>query len=481
MANPVFDESQPFEKVNVQAQKPEFDPNQPFERVDAAEPGLGSKLLGLLGAASKKVDSVTGAPFRAGISAAQSSDQPSNIPSDFAKAFGKQFAESPEAAPSGEDIVKKGFGLEGTPAKVAGFGMDLAANPLNFVAPTASLVGKGVDAAKAIPLAGDVINAATEFPGKAAAYAVSKLPGAPTKQAIKIYAQDPGAVNDFVAAHGGELAAGADEMKQKLLGSVQGLKNELNGKITSAIDATAGGKQVSSQPLLEPLVKAQSAVNKHTNPADWAHIQNQIDTINAVAPNGSMDLKNLYDVKNYLQTQRYGNYQTSGGDLFQVANGAKRAAGQALDVARDTLHSEVPAIKDADSVFSKLHDIDNDMSASLLGTGKSENMFSSAGGATPGYANQHYSQLKELGDLTGTNPIQDAKTVYAAQQLNKHPSLTKEALKTLLTAKQGISNSNIPFPLISQAISSQTENPMGMPIFSTNGNSISRRLSSINQ
>jgi hypothetical protein len=157
MPKPAFDPNQPFESGaggTGQAQKPAFDPNQPFEpsMVEPASgyPGkglvdLGQKSLGLLGTGLKAVDSVTGAPTRAAISAAQNADTPSDIVPSAYKAFKGQFGDMSHEAPTGEDIVKRAGVPEGIPSKVAGFGMDMAANPLNALGPAAKLAGKAAE------------------------------------------------------------------------------------------------------------------------------------------------------------------------------------------------------------------------------------------------------------------------------------------------------------------------------------------------
>ncbi len=129
----------------AQAGSWDAEPPKP-EELGHREPGLIDRGIGLLGTAARGLDSVTGAPMRAGISAAQNSNYPSDIPGDAAKAAWKQFGNMKDEAPSGEDIVKKAGVPEGTASKVAGFGMDLAANPLNFAGAGAKLAGKGAEA-----------------------------------------------------------------------------------------------------------------------------------------------------------------------------------------------------------------------------------------------------------------------------------------------------------------------------------------------
>lgn len=412
---------------------------------DALYQNNNNPIIQLAVAGAKAFDSYTGAPARAGIGAAQ--DVGSLNPVDWVKAggsgFAKQFGGDPDQAPTGEDIVKKAGVPEGIPSKAAGFAMDMAANPVNFVGPISSLLGKTVNAAREIPVVGDAFGAAVDFPGRVASKVVEKATHLPNK-AVKIYSSDPSAVNSFIENTGGELSAGADEMKQSIVDAIQAKKNQVNDQIKGALAQADPDHLVPSQPILDQLEKVKVNINKHTDPAAFQHIQNQIQTIKNVSPSGQMSLQDLYDAKNYLQNQRYGTLKQPNGDLFLVHDDARRAAGNALEVARKTLHEQAPAIKEADQFFSQLHEIDNNMSSGLLGKGKSEDMFASAGGATNKHANQHYTALKKIDDLVGTHAVDDAEIVYAAKALNKSPSIMKEGFKTGATLGQNVSNSIIP-------------------------------------
>jgi hypothetical protein len=102
MAKPAFDPSKPFEAVGApSADKPAFDPNKPFQAAPSPdEPGLFQSALNGVAKVGNAIDSYTGAPTRAAISAAQDGNNPIS-------AFGSQFGADPSKAPTGYDIVKK--------------------------------------------------------------------------------------------------------------------------------------------------------------------------------------------------------------------------------------------------------------------------------------------------------------------------------------------------------------------------------------
>lgn len=149
-----------------------FDPDAYLKSKGVEAPqSLGQKALGLIGTGARALDSVTGAPLRAGISAAQNVNYPSDIPGDAARAAWKQFGNMKDEAPTGEDIVKKAGVPSGSASKIAGFAMDLGANPLNFVGAGAKLAGKG---AEALSGAADTLSSFANEKALKAAGAMSK-------------------------------------------------------------------------------------------------------------------------------------------------------------------------------------------------------------------------------------------------------------------------------------------------------------------
>ncbi len=158
---------------------------EPPKPEELGQESFGHKALGLLGAAAKGIDSVTGAPVRAAIGAAQNANTPGDIPGDAWKAAKSQFGDMTHEAPTGKDIAMKA-GLSGeefpvygkggrapvglSTAGIAGAGIDLAANPLNLAGPAGRVLGKGAEAVGDIagPIAGKLEAFAHEKAIKAA-------------------------------------------------------------------------------------------------------------------------------------------------------------------------------------------------------------------------------------------------------------------------------------------------------------------------
>lgn len=139
--------------------------------------GMMEGVLDAVVTVGKEIDAVTGAPTRKAIGAAMDGSNP-------VSAFVGQFGENPDHAPTGKDLAKRiGFNdrplsedipslysetgdewlkfkkdgpMDWSPAGVAGFGIDVAADPTNFI-PGKSVIGvagKGVTAGTDLAKAG---------------------------------------------------------------------------------------------------------------------------------------------------------------------------------------------------------------------------------------------------------------------------------------------------------------------------------------
>lgn len=174
MADPAFNPDQYL------AQKAStFSPdNYLAEKTSSSDPGI-------ISTGAKALDSVTGAPTRAAIYAAQNGNNP------FAAAK-HQFANMTDQAPSGSDIAAKA-GLSSdnsnrdvylqnpdgsktlqfrgkSNADIAGIGIDAAANPLNLLGPGIGMIGKG---AEALAPVADAIEVSSKAGGEAGSGAAS--------------------------------------------------------------------------------------------------------------------------------------------------------------------------------------------------------------------------------------------------------------------------------------------------------------------
>lgn len=182
----------------------------------SGDEGLFTKAAHAVGTAAKALDSVTGAPARAAIYAAQN-DKP------ILSAAWNQFGNMTDDAPTGKDIATKAglssdpgasaqrvstlsdpsfgpasdrmamvkLGSTMSPAGVAGAGIDLAANPINFAGPISKIAGKAAESLE--PIA-DAI-AVTKKPSSEAIQAAAKRLG---------FSASPGMLTDSPVIQGTE-------------------------------------------------------------------------------------------------------------------------------------------------------------------------------------------------------------------------------------------------------------------------------------
>jgi len=196
---PAFDPTKPFEIVDdprgkragsataQAAQQTKFDPSKPFEIVDDPRlsapkqpevseqplprgepfPSVPELLDRGIAAASVKIDAFTGAPTRAAIGAAQEGAGAIGA----AQAFGRAFGETPgEDVPTAKeiavragvpdkptqlrvpfrDVQNRPLAVEVSPADIAGFGIDLLADPTNLIPGSVALKGGMKTGAKGV-------------------------------------------------------------------------------------------------------------------------------------------------------------------------------------------------------------------------------------------------------------------------------------------------------------------------------------------
>lgn len=241
------------------------------------EPGIGQQLLNGLVTVGKTIDSYTGAPTRAAISSLQDDV---TKPGRALGAFAHQFGEDPEQAPSGKDIARKagvpdtalsqvaprlysesGDGLalkrggffDPTASGAAGLGIDIAADPTNFI--PVGLIAKGATKgaanaiSKGVNLTADALKGSGEVAASVGKKAIQGVFGVPEE-----------AINRYLARHPQlKDKVGAREMMEELAGKLdEGLK-PARAELSAAEEAVQKAKSSRSEDLAELQIKRQEA------------------------------------------------------------------------------------------------------------------------------------------------------------------------------------------------------------------------------
>lgn len=393
---------------------------------------VGKQALSLAGAAGEAIDRYTGAPMRAGISAAQSGENP--IPAAY-----QQFGEDPSKAPTGKDIVKKagvtdethhlsdvvpgyaepgqsqhwyqpekkGF-LDPTPAGAAGAAMDIAANPLNFI-PTGTIANQSKALGRALAPVADAMDlkGLAGDAGKVLTKGGEALTGVPEKD-IATYAKHGDEIEAMANASDNNAHVAANQMRENWANKVQDYKKGLADQISTALNDS--DKTVSQNSILEALDKAKSKINPKLRGEELEGVEALKAKVNAVADeNGNIPLKDAHDLKQYLQEVATPSYGPTG-QIFNYGKQAAQAAKSGAAEVRGLINEAAPEVAEANSRYSQLHDIEDRVNRNMLIEGKPEASIISAGNnGNP--ANRE--NLKQLGLLVGHDMVGDAEKLSA--------------------------------------------------------------------
>lgn len=426
-----------------------FDPDQYLAQKSPETPGLlgqawnmakttGSQLGGFaldkavqLG---KAVDSYTGAPVRSGISALQDGKDLQGA----VDAYKNQFGSDSDLAPTGKDIAtkagfdntksmsdrypdlytsepgltlkaKKGGLLDFTPAGAAGAAVDVAADPM-------MAAGGVLKAAKLIPGIGEAIEGTKALAGKAALATGSKvgeaLTGVPSEE-IKTYVQNLKEINQNISKYGKRLSDASDDVRANFAADIKQTRQSLNSQIGGALEKADPNLRIPLDPILNRLEAGKNGLNPHLKADEISQIDDLMGKIQNVADEkNTIGVKDAFDVKNFLQDAAYPSYQKSG-QIFVPGNSTARAAKNAASDARNLLNTASPQIAEANNQLSKLHEVEKNINKNLIAPGKNQSALMGAGASAD---NRNAKNLKDLGKLTGTDMVGEAKKLAAQRQ-----------------------------------------------------------------
>lgn len=303
----------------------------------------------LISTAAKAVDSVTGAPTRAAIYSAQNGKSPW-------EAAKNQFGNMSDEAPTGKDIATKAGisaqpivneerfkSLQQTdpgllkaqgitrynpkdyfsPAGVAGAGVDLAANPLNFAGPVLRVAGKGAEALTPI---------ANKLRGFAEDTAVNAT-GATAKQASTFAPNAGRELLDRGIVRFGDSQA---KISQRAAGAVEQANQQIDQSL-SKLDAS--GVKVDANTVYNAVRKTINDMKADPSKADIANnLEKELDhLISATDVKGTTQfgMQEAENVKRGFK-RKAGNWADpekgmAGKEMYQTFRGAVEDAAQNAD------------------------------------------------------------------------------------------------------------------------------------------------------
>jgi len=412
----------------------------------------GGAILGGVAKVGRAIDTYTGAPTRAAIAAAQTAPSPSEILPNAVNAFSNQFGNDPSKAPTGQDIVENaGVPKASAASKVLGFGMDAAANPLNFVPvgeivggtakALGGVVGLGGDAADAAAPVSDAVVPASATPVRSAVVSpgiASRMAGKAAEAMTGVnarmesnYLSNTDRINqiisDYKGPEGYQSAEHAADIRNQWNANIQSAKQQLNSQIDSALAKSPKSAGIPLKPILDKLDAAKAGLNPNLS-ADQAAIS-QINGLRSEVIQGALpgqselatNPQTLNRLKQIFQDKARPSYAPDG-TIFQQSTAVANAAKGVAASMRSALNDAVPSVAEANNGLSQLHDIEDSMNSSLLKPEGNPAALTRAG-IDPNGTDAR--AIQKLGQITGHNFQQDA-TDFATARTFADPKWTPD-------------------------------------------------------
>lgn len=439
------------EMISFLTQQQESKIENPSESEDGgianAAKSAGSYALDKVVQAGRFIDRYTGAPVRAAIGDAQTTD---DIRTPFMVAA-KQFGEDPERAPTGKQIAQK-MGIpdtslsekipsmftsddkeaeqwlkfkRGGPADITasgavGFGYDIAADPINFIpgaaiskgvesgARGAQAVSKGVKAVSSpiLEKAGSILTKVTAVGGKA-------LTGVPEKNIIK-YIENTDEINRIISKHGGDMSLAADELRESLQASIQKKVTDLNSNVKKAIETAPAGSTLSNESIVQAMEKVKSGINPELYPESIKEINELIEKIKRISTgegSSQVGAKAANDAKRFLQDMGEGAYLKDG-QIFRSSKDAAKASKAGAREARKAEMALAPDTIAPNKELARLHRYQENVNKNLIAPGKTESALMAAGS---GENSRNVKNLRDISESTGFDALGEAEKLSAAK------------------------------------------------------------------
>lgn len=418
---------------------------------------IADKALGGVIEAGRFVDSYTGAPTRAAIGRMQDGGNPL----DAGQAFVNQFGESPEFAPTGKQIAQKaGIGAttlkdvfpnltdeqianavatlnpalgyltekakptEITASGAAGFGIDVAADPMLLL--PADKIAQGLKfgataikdakiAPKIIEGTADVLRATTKKVG-------STLTGVPEKN-IETYLNNTKQIDGLIGSTGGDVSLLADDLRTNLQSAIQNKISNLNSDIKSAIQNAPAGSVQSNKAIVDALQNIKQGINPGTYPEAISEIDDLISRVGTIGQNGTLDAAAANEAKLFLQDMAKGAYKKNG-QLFSLGDKSQKAAKVGASQARKIEMQLAPGTVAPNKELADLHRYEKNVNKNLIAPGKTEAALVSAGS---GQNLRNTKNLKDISNMTGFDAVGEAEKLSAAKIFGESSYLPVDA------------------------------------------------------
>jgi hypothetical protein len=261
------------------------------------------------------------------------------------------------------------------------------------------------------------------LPGQAALKTAAALTGF-SEQEIKTYAQQTSKVNEIIQKSGGKISEAADRMREKLQTSIRGKRQELSGKIGSALEQSSAERNIDVNSIIKGLEASKDKINTTYGADQIKEIDDMIAMIQKENPNGLASIKSLHELKEFLQDSAKSSY-AKGGQIFSRGRDAARGAKTGAAEAKRIFDKVAPeGAVHANQQLFRLHRMEDSLNKNLIAPGKSESALLAAG---RGENQRAEIQLEGLGKMVGSDALGDAQKLAAAKSFGNIPLFPKDA------------------------------------------------------
>jgi len=260
--------------------------------------------------------------------------------------------------------------------------------------------------------------AATKGIEKAAKFAMEKVAPSLTrvpKKAIDTYLRKGEGVDKLIKEYGGDSQAAANAVREDINKEVQAFKGRQNAKITKAL--TDNEDIVSVQKTIDALEEMKSKFDPDFNADKITKIQQNIDKITTLAPEGDLPVKKAFALQKNLQEQA--DYLEPG-QIFKKRGLIDTAFEKAASETRKVVNNAAPGIADANKELQKLRRIEKSMHKGLLKEGAPEASLIAAGADESGRGARSLGMLDEA---VGAGKILPQVEDLAAQKYFADPGI----------------------------------------------------------
>jgi hypothetical protein len=247
---------------------------------------------------------------------------------------------------------------------------------------------------------------------------LSKFSGLPEKD-IVTYRGNTSGINKINEESGGDITIPVDNFRTNVKDSIKETKGALSSQIRGAFDSKKGQpERFSITPIIDELEKVKGQFDADLEPEQVNHIQEMIDRIKSKVKgneNDEVSFADIFNIQKFLQ-KRSGKGFIKDGKFFPLDLGASRAAKNGYLYAKSIVDKASEEIKDANGIYSRLHDLEDVINPNLLKDDKTPNSIL-VGGSGENPTNARH--LRELGNLTGYPVEQEAAKLSAADKFNR--------------------------------------------------------------